>query len=237
MEKVLYVLWAAPGVTGAELRGRLLGDVAPAALAAGARGIQVNVDDEDVAPAARLRLTSSGRAPAALVSVWLDSAIDRYRRPADAAVGTAAEAFAAYLVTESVPIRNTLHPPADGVRTAGFAQLAFLTRPSRLGPDEWRRIWHDDHTPVAIDIQATFGYAQNAVVRPLTEGAPAYAAVVEELFPAAAMTDRNAFYAAAGDDERARQHERTMIASSSRFLDFDAIDVVPTSQYVVAVGD
>lgn len=51
MEKVVYVLW--PTVDeGVELRSRLLGKTADALVAAGARGLQVNIADDDVEPAA-----------------------------------------------------------------------------------------------------------------------------------------------------------------------------------------
>jgi hypothetical protein len=67
----------------------------------------------------------------------------------------------------------------------------------------------------------------------LTPDAPPWAGIVEELFPASAMTDAAVFYDAVGDDDRLRRHQAAMIASTQRFLDFTAIDVIPTSQHLI----
>ena len=88
-----------------------------------------------------------------------------------------------------------------GQRTAGLANVALLRRPDDLDEATWLARWHIDHTPVAIETQATFGYTQNAVVRALTPGAPAIAAIVEELFPVEAVSDLHAFFGAADDDD------------------------------------
>ena len=94
-------------------------------------------------------------------------------------------------------------------------------------------MWHGHHTRVAIDTQDNFLYVQNVVVRALTHAAPGYDAIVEECFPAAAMTDPHAFFDAVGDDEKFQRNVAEMMDSCGRFIDFDKIDVVPTSQYVV----
>jgi hypothetical protein len=233
MEKVLYVLWRDPRIDEDAFAQRLRGELAGRLLAAGARGLQVNVADAAVQPAAALRQVATRPQMAAVLSLWVDSAIARFRRPFDELVEPAAARMAAYLVTESVPIRNTRHPAVPGERTAGFAQLAFLKRPPRLTHVAWLDTWHNHHTPVAIDTQDNFEYVQNVVVRALTHGAPALDAVVEECFPAAAMTSPHAFFDAVGDDARLQRHLQAMMDSCHRFIDFDAIDVVPTSQYLI----
>ena len=72
---------------------------------------------------------------------------------------------------------------------------------------------------------------QNAVVRALTPGAPALAAIVEELFPAEAMSDLHAFFGAADDDDL-RDRMARMVASTSAFGANENVDTVPTSRYV-----
>jgi hypothetical protein len=84
---------------------------------------------------------------------------------------------------------------------------------------------------VAIETQSTFGYTQNAVVRPLTEGAPAFAAIVEELFPIEAISDLHVFFGAADDDVLRDRMER-MVASTAAFGANRDVDTVPTSRYV-----
>jgi hypothetical protein len=112
-----------------------------------------------------------------------------------------------------------------------MCQVVFLQRPPRIAHDEWIRVWQGSHTQVAIDTQSTFGYRQNVVIRALTYAAPHYDAIVEENFPAAAMSDQNAFYDAVGDDAKRDANLKAMIDSCVRFIDFDRIDVIPTSEY------
>lgn len=231
MEKVIYLLSRPDGAPSAGFAERLVGEVGPNLVAAGARGVQVNVVDEAVEPAAGLRIVATPPPPDAFVSVWVDSAVPLLRGPVDAVVLGAGEHVLAYLVTESEPIVPGGSTGADG-RTDGFAQVAMLQRPPRLGEEEWLRLWLEHHTPVAVETQATFGYTQNVVTRALL-GDGHHDAVVEELFPAAAMTDQHAFYDAAGDDEKLARRQAAMLASVDRFIDLDKIDVIPTSRYVI----
>ena len=57
------------------------------------------------------------------------------------------------------------------------------------------------------------------------------AGIVEECFPAAAMTDPGVFYDARGDSRLLKQRRQRMIESCSRFLDFSSLVVLPTSEY------
>jgi hypothetical protein len=232
MEKVLYVL-ARDSEDPEAFSERLRGPVAASLLERGAVGVQVNVADDAVAPAARLRIVTTSRPADAVVSVWIDSSVDHLRQPYDDAISTAGSQWVAYLVTESVPLRNTRFPPEPGQRTEGLAQVAFLQRPVSLPQSEWLDVWLNGHTQVAVDTQDTFGYTQNVVARVLTPGAPPWGGIVEELFPTGAMTDPAVFYDAVGDTDRLRRHQAAMIASTQRFLDFTAIDVIPTSQHLI----
>ena len=57
-------------------------------------------------------------------------------------------------------------------------------------------------------------------------------AIVEENFPPEAMISDHAFYDAEDDIELGKRQER-MMTSCARFIDFDRIDVVPMSEYLV----
>lgn len=234
MEKVVYVVWRDRQTSSEEFARRLRNEVAEQLLALGARGLQVNVADAAVEPAAGLRQANLQPLMDGTVSLWLDSAIAQFRRPFDEVIAAAVERMAAYQVTESVPIRNTRFPAVLGERTYGFAQLAFLSRPPRLTHEAWLDIWHNRHTQVAIDTQDNFQYVQNVVVRALSRGAPAFDAIVEECFPPAAMTDPQSFFDAPGDEEKFRRNLAAMMESCNRFIDYDKIDVLPTSQYLIA---
>jgi hypothetical protein len=223
MEKIICALWQ-PSAT-------LLNDL-PAGLAkAGATRIRVNVQDEAVAPGAALRQTWQDPQQDAVVQFWLPSANPIFTGPAFDGIAAQCERFAAWLVTESTIIANTIHPPTPGQRTQGWAQMAFLTLPERLTYAEWRIIWRDAHTKVAIDTQSNFEYVQNLVVEPLTSGAPPYIAIVEECFPLSALTDPFLFFDAVGNQEKFDRNLATMMESCNRFIEFGTIDVIPMSQY------
>ena len=230
MEKVLYPLWKSDAFDADEFRGRLLNDLAPALLKSGVRGLRLSVADSEVAAADALRIENARPVMDAMISVWLDSSV--LRAPVEQLLAQHCSRLAGYLVTESEPIVNTQHPAEVGARTYGMAQVVFLQRPRRLSQQQWLEIWLGSHTQVAIDTQSTFGYRQNVVVRPLTYAAPACDAIVEENFPPEAMTSRHAFFAA-GDDPTLAANSTAMMESCARFIDFDKIDVIPTSEYIL----
>lgn len=234
MEKVLYLVSYPAAERPADLTSVLTTELGPALAEAG-RGVQVNVCDDDVEAAAGLRISTSPDQPDALVGVWVDSATDHLRRPFDelVAASTPGASISAYLVTESVPMANTRFPAGPGERTHGMAQVAFLRRPEGQRVDDWLDLWLNRHTQLAIDTQDTFAYVQNVVARVLIPGATEWHAIVEECFPAGAMTDPHVFYDAVGDDDRLARHQREMFESVQRFVDLSMIDTVPTSRYVL----
>jgi hypothetical protein len=233
MEKVIYLAWRDRATAAADWSEELRGAVTDRLVAAGAAGVQVNVADDAVA-GALMRLAVLDPQPEAVVGVWVDSARDAARRPLDEAVAGAAGTArtAAYLVTESVPLRNTAHPAAPGERTPGFANIALLRRPAGMTHAEWIDAWHNRHTEVADETQSTFGYVQNVVARPLSPDAPAVDGIVEELFPIEALTSLHAFFAASDDDALARNLARMTESIAGFGADRD-IDVIPTSRYVM----
>ncbi len=87
-----------------------------------------------------------------------------------------------------------------------------------------------------METQATFGYVQNRVLRALTDDAPHVDAVVEELFPSAAMHDIHAFYGSGGSQEELdRRLTRLMASVAVMGADRD-LDVVATSRYVFSLA-
>ena len=236
VEKIIYTLWRAPQYSLDAFAERLRGTVAERLFTLGARGLQLNLADADVAPAAGLRQENNRPLPDATLSLWVDSANTESRRPFDDVLTEISSRQAAYLVCESVAIRNTRFPAHPGQRTHGFSQIAFLSCPPRLTREAWLDIWRNHHTRVAIDTQDNFLYVQNLVVRALTHGAAPLDAIVEEAFPPAAMTDPMAFFDAVGDEAKFQKNLAAMMDSCNRFIDFDRIDVLPTSQYLLKVA-
>ncbi len=229
MEKLVYLLWRPAGVDRAAWTRQLRGPLVEALRLAGTRGIQVNVADEDV-DGALVRLTTFDEPVEAVVGLWVDAVAEA--DGTDDALAEVAPRRAGYLVTESVPLHH--EGPTNGGRTEGFANVALLRRPDHLDPAAWRQRWQGHHTAVAMEIQGTFGYVQNVVVRALTGDAPAVDGIVEELFPAAALTDLHIFFATDGDDAELGRRLGAMTDSVAAFSGADALlDVIPTSRFVV----
>ena len=237
MEKVIYALWRRKGETREMLNTRLRDETAALLLALpGVRGVRLNLQDEAVTRAAGLRQVGAQPQMDAAMQLWLEASHDTFRAPVDDILRACAGRLGAWLVLESTVIANRLYPPREGERTAGWSQFCFMQRPTRLTYDQWRTNWQDLHTQVAIETQANFEYVQNLVVRPLIEGAPPFAAIVEECFPTDAMDDPAVFFDAVGDKARFEANTRAMAQSCARFIDLEqpgAIDVLPTSQYEI----
>ena len=225
MEKVIYLLGTALAREGALPCPSELG---PELMRAGVQELSLAIDDDAVKPAAKLKMTRHDPPIVAVACLWLHSANDR--RAIEAVLVRHTAILAGYLVCESEPLRNP-EPATDGERTPGMTQVALLQLPPGMDPDVWFTTWRDDHTTIAIETQSTFAYRQNLVVRPLFPGAPPLAAIVEESFPAAAMTSPHAFYDAGDDDDELARRQQRMWASSKRFVDLATIEVLPLSEY------
>lgn len=230
MEKVIVTLRAALSENAADDAwcSRMREQVVPDLLDLGIPGLALNVRD-GVVRDSLMTLTTLDPPVVGFVSLWTQQSYGDQMNAALVRLRQEADLVAAYLVTESVPMA----PPhtAPGERTDGFANVALLRRPTELDEPTWLRRWHIDHTPVAIETQSTFGYTQNAVVRGLTPDAPPISAIVEELFPSAALADLHAFFDAADDDELRERMDR-MVTSTAAFGANRDVDTVPTSRYV-----
>ena len=226
MEKVIITLRAADADEGwcTRLRRQVAADL----LETGAPGLAINVRDDAVRKSL-MTLTTLEPPVVGFVTLWTQQSYGDQVRAALARLDRECDDVAAYLVTESVP----LPPPAtvSGERTPGLANVALIRRPDDLDEATWRKRWHIDHTPVAIETQSTFGYTQNQVVHPLTPGAPRINAIVEELFPLEAMSNLHAFFGATDDDDLRDRMER-MVASTEAFGANRDVDTVPTSRYM-----
>ena len=227
MEKVIAVLMRAD--SDEDWCARQRGPVANALLELGLPGLSVNVRDDAVRHSL-MTLTTLDPPVAAVVSMWTQQCYGEQATAALTLLQAECDQLAAYLVTESVPLRAPATEP--GTRTPGLANIALLRRPAGLDQGSWLNRWQRDHTSVAIETQSTFGYTQNWVVRTLTPDAPGIAGIVEELFPAEAITDLKAFFGAA-DDTDLQDRLGRMVASTTAFGANENIDTVPTSRYVL----
>ena len=229
MEKVVAALWA-DGPRDA-FNAKLLASLPQSLEAAGASKVRINIRDGAVDPAAALIQQWQSPQQDAVVQFWLPSANARFRGGIDAAMAEHSAWFHAWLVCESTVIPNTAHPVPTGSRGWGWSQASFISFRKDMTRHEAIEFWHGHHTRIAIETQANFEYVQNLIVHPLTGGAPAYDAFVEECFPAEAMTSPQAFFDAAGDETKFHANLGAMMDSCNRFIDFTRIDIIPTSQH------
>ncbi|MFT4823671.1 MAG: hypothetical protein ACI9DH_000966 [Halioglobus sp.] len=231
MEKLIYPIWKSQGSSGDELRDAILNEAGPTLLGQeNVRALRLSVVDSDVASAAGKRMENCQTLPDGMISVWLDNGGARGR--VDGVIAGVVDRFSTYLVVEAEPIVNTAHRTAPGERGHGFCQVVFLQRPDRLTEQEWLSVWQGSHTQIAIDTQSTFCYRQNVIVRSVSAYGPMLHAMIEENFPPGAMTSDHAFYGVS-DDENLKKNLDAMVNSCSRFIDFDKIDVIPMSEYVL----
>lgn len=199
--------------------------------AAGATGVQVNVDDAAVAPAMRFGPgDAQGRPITGFLTVWTDDVAATLPVLTGVSPGTSV-----YRVTERRPVE----PPAApaGERYDALANIAVLRRPAGMTQEEYLEIWIGSHTAIASETQHTFGYVQNIVEEALTADAPVISAIVEELFLMAGMTDPHAFYGSGGDDEELNRRITRLMTSVARFGADTGLDLVPTSRYVHRLVD
>ncbi|MES2498645.1 MAG: hypothetical protein V4618_21225 [Pseudomonadota bacterium] len=228
MEKLIYALWRDEGQTRDSFNAALLGAVAEA-IAPHVRALRINVRDDSLPTGSNPVFVVTQPQMEAAVQIWVDTAYPPARAPIEAALGTVASRIEGWLVAESTPLPNSAHPP--GQPTEGFSQVVFIEKPDTLDHETWRRNWQDRHTDVAIVTQNNFEYIQNLVVRPVTEIAAPYAAIVEECFPIAAIQDKELYYAASGDPAKLVANEKAMLDSCAHFIGAKGCDCIPMRQY------
>jgi hypothetical protein len=232
VEKLVYVLWPQVGLAEGELREAVLGEIAGRCRQAGARHMAASLVDEHVEHALKSRITHLAPPPAGIFSFWLDCCDDR--APCEEALAEVCGRTAGYLVVESVPLPNETRRVPAGERTPGINMVALLERPARLAWADWIEIWHQRHKIVALETQCTYAYVRNVVVRTLTPDAPPWEGIVEEGFPAEAVTNPMLWYKAGKDPKVLAQNARRMIESCRAFLDLERVESHPTSEYRLA---
>ncbi|CAA0087274.1 Uncharacterised protein [Zhongshania aliphaticivorans] len=228
MQKVIYLLWS--GTDELEFSETLRLKLVPNLLdCQGILGVQLNLVDQDVALGAKLRIVNSESVFNAMCSVYIDDV--EVLPVIDAHVQSYSSHYHRYDVNEIERLPNTTSSAGFGLRTPGFSQVALLRCPQRLGYKAWLDYWQNIHTNIALETQSTFRYVQNIVNGVKQDGIASCHAIVEECFPIQAMTDQSVFYNAVDDISKQQSNMTKMIDSCAKFIDFDEIDVVLTSEY------
>ncbi len=229
MEKIIYLVKAKDGAAGDSFRELLRSEVSQKLLANGnVQKLRISVEDSDIVRAAALKHDKLMPTADAVVSVFVNTA--NFQSELVNILEHYTSRIEGYLVSES----EVLVPPGkEGARTEGTVQVCCLSKLDKLSQEEFLTVWRDSHGPIACDIQSTFGYRQNLVVRKLTAQAQDHSAIVEEHFPVDAMDSPHVFFDAVGDDAKLQKHVEEMVASCDRFIDNDRINVVHMSEYTL----
>lgn len=228
MEKLAYLVWKEETEADEAFKRRLLEACAPRLLELELEKLRINVVDDDVAAGAALRINCTPPPLCGLVTFWMEQSQER--ASAERALLEHCARVAGYLVVESRPLVNR-RPGSPGARTPGTTIVSCINARPELSHQEFVRIWYEEQRACAIETQDTCQYVRNEVVRPLTDAAPAFAAIVEETFPIGALDDPQVFYDAVGDPEKLEANRKRMVETCARFLDFSKLESHPMSEY------
>jgi hypothetical protein len=238
VEKLMYLTWLGEKCTRAEVADVLLGRVGDELLALDPLALTIDAWDPDSDIPAPVP-TPDGETPLhGLVSVWVDSV--EQRAPFEQALRSVAVRLAGYSVVESLYRDyggNQWGEPrswSDGVRSPGVLTVALLQRHPDQTFDEWITRWHTRISPITEEIQPRTRYVRNAVFRPITEGAPPLAGIVEEAWPSLEhVADPMLFYCADGDPERMQANITQMIEEITAFVDLSTLRSVTMSEWIL----
>lgn len=237
MDKLIYLLTKPAAETRAAIVARVM--TASTRLAElGPAGLRINVQDAGVEwgnavehhPA--LKLKSAHGPFEAVVQVWLEGANDAARAPYETIIAEVTPFHHGYLVEERLLIHNLRQSAKPGERNDGYSQMAMLQIPDRLDCEDWRKRWQDRHTWVAMSIHPHLEYIQNRILRAITANAPPIAGIGEEVFPIEGLHDERPLFMG-GEKSEAMFQElyQIMYEDASRFIDFDKLDMIVSSQF------
>ena len=234
----MYLVWLAEPVTPEQVRATLLEEVAPQLLALDPVGLSMDLDDADAQVPPPLP-QPEGEAPVrAVVSLWLRRMDDR--GPYEDVLAARADRLAGYLVTESLYTDygdSEWSGPRtwpDGQRSPAVLTCSFIEQKRDTTYEAWIERWQTRISPITAELQPRMRYVRNAVVRPVTGGAPPFAGIIEEAWPSGEhITDPMRFYNADGDPERMQANLARMLEEIGAFLDLDAMRNATMSEWLL----
>lgn len=231
MEKLVYLIWDRPSIAPDAMRKQYLEDLAPRLLAAGARGLQIDLDDDEAQLDSMVPVPPDELPVRACVSIWID-ALDR-REPFEAILAEVGVRRAGYLVTESMFREYDNRMWADGTRSPGVITLTIFDKPQGVDDDTFYGHWYAHQSTMSEDMQPRVRYVRNAVVRGMTPGAPRLKAIVEESWPTVEhMTNLHTFFGAASNEELG-ENVRVMLDSTKLLYDPATMRNYVMSEYIL----
>jgi hypothetical protein len=237
MEKLIYLIWDRPSRAPEEVRAQLLDDVALRLLDAGARGLQIDIDDDHAQVPSMVPVPDDELPVRAEVSIWVDA--HDFREPFEAILRDVGIRQAGYLVTESMyrDYGDNAHAPVrdwpDGQRSPGIVTLTLFDKPAGVDDDTFYGHWYGHQSPMSEWMQPRARYVRNAVVRSLTPGAPRYRAIVEEAWhDLEDLTNLPRFFGAEATDDLG-ERIRIMLDSTKRLADPTTMRNYTLSEYIL----
>jgi hypothetical protein len=237
VEKLVYLIWDRPSRDPQELRREFIDDLAPRLLALGARGLELHLDDEDAQVPTMVKVPDDELPVRAALSLWVDNH-DAHRDYEDV-LGGAGVRRAGYLVTESLyrDYGGNEHAEPrdwpDGQRSPGIVMLTIFDKPPGMDDDTFYGHWYGHQSPMSEWMQPRCRYVRNAVVRPVTAGAPRYKAIVAEAWPSAELlTDFAAFFGST-DGSDLGERIRIMLDSTKLLYDPATMRTFTLSEYIM----
>lgn len=235
MEKVIYVLWCDVQVVFDQWSCGVCVQFVDWLLLFGVYGVQVNVVDVDVVFVVGLKQINMQLGIDGIVVVWVDSVNVMFCQLFDDVVCVVVLYMVVYFVIELQLILNMCFFVWFGECMIGFLQFVFLKCLLCFMYEVWFDVWYGYYMCVVIDMQDNFLYVQNVVVCVFMYVVFGYDVIVEECFLVVVMIDLYVFFDVVGDEEKFQCNVVEMMDSCGCFIDFDKIDVVLMSQYVVKV--
>tara|TARA_B110001454_G_C12647995_1_gene404200 strand:- start:226 stop:918 length:693 start_codon:yes stop_codon:yes gene_type:complete len=227
VEKIVYQLWKKDLDHIDSFKEKLLTHL-PSSIDLLVSELQINIHDQDVAPANSLVQSNYPPAPDAIIFIKVESYF--FAKDVETQLLEISQKIQGFIVSESIILNDEARAPA-GQRSEGFSQIVFLEKPSSMSSFDWFEHWTNHHTEIAIETQSNFIYIQNSILRPLQQNSPRFIAIIEECFPAGAMSNTEIFYNAPNDPQLLLKNTTIMMDSCSKFIDFNKIEVIPTSRY------
>jgi hypothetical protein len=197
MEKLVYLVRDRASRRGAELRSRVI-DAVERLSELGAEQVSVHVADDGVGIPGPAPCPDGELPLRAVVSFWL--AAHDHRERIEAELTQIGERCDGYLVTEAIwsdfgQRRGSPRSWGPGERSPGLVTVALVHRNPGLDPRTFREFWYGHQSPMSEALQPRMRYVRNAVVHPLTPGAPPVDGVVIESWESeSVVSDIEAFH-------------------------------------------
>ena len=221
MPKLIYLIHSPPHLDRGAFCDRVRYDLAPRLLERNPQALKLGLTDPDLRKPLYLPIRKTGLA---LISIWTPDE----PAPWTALIQTLGYYVAGYRVTESTPLAYDRDWP-DGTATPGAALLTLFRKKRGLPREDFIRIWHEGHSPMALKTHPLWNYLRNVVDSPITRDAAPWDAIVEEHFRSEAdLTDPRRFF---GSTLLMVPRLAHVLAQTNTFLDHKTLESYILSEH------